>query len=93
MQRSMPADITQPTTAPDAGAGRRRVVVERLRPEIDGGRFAVKRTVGESVVVTADLFADGHDVLAGVLKYRRIPPVIAGVPAAAAGAPPPDSAP
>jgi starch synthase (maltosyl-transferring) len=48
----------------------RRVIVERMRPEIDDGRFPIKRTVGESVSVTVDLFADGHDLLAGVLKYR-----------------------
>ena len=48
-----------------------RVVVERVRPEIDAGRFPIKRTVGESVSVTVDAFADGHDLLAGVLKYRR----------------------
>jgi starch synthase (maltosyl-transferring) len=46
-----------------------RVVVEHVRPEIDGGRFPIKRTPGESVVVTADVFADGHDLLDGVLKY------------------------
>jgi len=45
-------------------------VVERLQPEIDGGRFAVKRTVGESVSITVDVFADGHDLVSGVLKYR-----------------------
>jgi starch synthase (maltosyl-transferring) len=45
-----------------------RVVVEHVRPEIDGGRFPIKRTPGESVVVTADVFADGHDLLDGVLK-------------------------
>jgi len=50
-------------------------VVERLQPEIDGGRFAVKRTVGESVSITVDVFADGHDLVAGVLKYR-----LAGAP-------------
>jgi len=48
-----------------------RVVVERVRPEIDGGRFPIKRTPGEVVIVTADAFADGHDLLAGVLKYRE----------------------
>jgi starch synthase (maltosyl-transferring) len=47
-----------------------RVVVEHVQPEIDAGRFPVKRVVGEPVVVTADAFADGHDLLAGVLKYR-----------------------
>ena len=60
--------------------GRSRVVIERLQPQIDGGRFPIKRTVGEQVSVTVDMFADGHDLLAGVLKYRRVP---AGRPAAA----------
>jgi len=59
----------------DAGpiANPRRVVVERLWPEIDGGRFPVKRTVGELVSVSVDMFADGHDVLSGILKYRCLP--------------------
>ena len=47
-----------------------RVVVERVQPEIDGGRFPIKRAVGESVTIVVDAFADGHDLLAGVLKYR-----------------------
>jgi starch synthase (maltosyl-transferring) len=54
-------------------ADARRLIVERLQPEIDGGRFPIKRTVGESVSVTVDLFADGHDRIAGVLKYRHVP--------------------
>jgi starch synthase (maltosyl-transferring) len=48
-----------------------RVVIERVTPEIDCGRFAIKRTVGEIVEVEADIFADGHEALAGVLLYRR----------------------
>ncbi len=48
-----------------------RVVIEGVTPEIDGGGFAIKRTVGETVEVEADIFADGHDALAGVLLYRR----------------------
>jgi starch synthase (maltosyl-transferring) len=48
-----------------------RVVIEGVEPEIDGGQFPVKRTVGEEVVVGADVFADGHDQLAAVLRYRR----------------------
>ena len=47
------------------------MVIERLQPQIDDGRFPIKRTVGEAVFATADVFADGHDRLAGVLKYRR----------------------
>jgi len=53
--------------------GRRRVVIERVWPEIDAGRFPIKRTVGEHVTVSADVFADGHGLLAGVLKYRHLP--------------------
>lgn len=50
--------------------GRRRVVISGVVPEIEGGRFAIKRTAGETVAVEADIFADGHDVLACVLRYR-----------------------
>ncbi|HEX9879923.1 MAG TPA: alpha-1,4-glucan--maltose-1-phosphate maltosyltransferase, partial [Candidatus Binatia bacterium] len=50
--------------------GRVRVMIEGVKPEIDGGRFAIKRVVGEKVVVEADLFCDGHDSVAGVLLYR-----------------------
>jgi len=40
-------------------------------PEIDGGRFPAKRVVGETVTVEADVFADGHDTLAAVLRFRH----------------------
>ena len=55
----------------DPHAGRRRVVVEQVLPEVDGGRFAIKRTIGERVDVTAHVHADGHDVLAVRLRYRH----------------------
>src|SRR5918996_2739814 len=51
----------------------RRVIVERIRPSIDNGRWPVKRTVGEPVQVGADIFADGHDVIAAVLRDRPRP--------------------
>lgn len=53
--------------------GRKRVVIENVKPEIDGGRFPIKRVIGEKVAVTADIFADGHDaVWANVLyKYQN----------------------
>ena len=50
--------------------GRQRVVIDRVRPEIDGGRFAIKRTVGEKVTVDADVVTDGHDALGCLLLYR-----------------------
>ena len=53
---------------------RRRVVIERVEPAIDCGRFPVKRTPGEPLVVEADLFADGHSALAAVLRHRRVSP-------------------
>ena len=49
----------------------RRVVIERVRPDVDDGRFPIKRTTGERVVVTADVFADGHDTVAAALLHRR----------------------
>ncbi|MGH7546007.1 MAG: maltotransferase domain-containing protein, partial [Gemmatimonadota bacterium] len=49
----------------------RRVVIEGVAPEVDAGRFPVKRIAGERVVVEADIFADGHDALACVLRHRR----------------------
>src|ERR671924_984871 len=73
--------VTRPkrqTTAPSAQAPSldpsllRRVVVENVRPQVDCGRFPIKRTVGEAVRVTADIHADGHDFLAAVLLYRRV---------------------
>ncbi len=51
--------------------GRRRVVVEGVTPEIDCGRFPIKRITGDTVTVEADVFADGHDVVTGVLAWRR----------------------
>ncbi len=47
-----------------------RAVIENVRPQVDGGRFPIKRTVGERVVVTASIFADGHDAIAAVVRYR-----------------------
>ncbi len=48
----------------------RRVVIENVQPQVDCGRFPIKRTIGDRVVVTADIFADGHDILYAVLRHR-----------------------
>ena len=45
-------------------------VIENLRPLIDGGRYPIKRVVDEDLVVEADVFKDGHDVVAAALKWR-----------------------
>jgi starch synthase (maltosyl-transferring) len=47
--------------------------IEDVYPLIDGGRFAVKRVVGESIEVWADIYRDGHDVVAATLVWRREP--------------------
>ena len=49
----------------------RRVIIESVQPEIDGGRFPIKRATGENVDVEADIFTDGHDVIAALLLSRR----------------------
>jgi starch synthase (maltosyl-transferring) len=51
--------------------GRSRVIIERVRPEVDGGRFPIKRTVGELVIVETDVFADGHDIVRCLLLHRQ----------------------
>lgn len=51
--------------------GRIRVVIEGVKPEVDGGRFPIKRIVGEHVVVEADIFVDGQDLLSASLLYRQ----------------------
>ncbi|GMV68418.1 MAG: alpha-1,4-glucan:maltose-1-phosphate maltosyltransferase [Pseudomonadota bacterium] len=50
--------------------GRRRVVIERVRPEVDAGRFAIKRAIGERVEVSAAIFCDGHDHISAAVRYR-----------------------
>ncbi|HUR86270.1 MAG TPA: alpha-1,4-glucan--maltose-1-phosphate maltosyltransferase [Solirubrobacteraceae bacterium] len=45
-----------------------RIQIVAPAPMIDCGRYPCKRTIGESVAVSADIFADGHDVLRAVVK-------------------------
>jgi starch synthase (maltosyl-transferring) len=49
----------------------RRVLIEHVRPSVDGGRYPVKRTAGEALEVRGNVFCDGHDTLAVVLRHRR----------------------
>jgi starch synthase (maltosyl-transferring) len=41
-----------------------------VAPQVDAGRFAIKRTTGERVEVSADIFTDGHDRITAVLHFR-----------------------
>src|SRR6185503_20248756 len=49
---------------------RRRVVIANVTPQVDGGRYAVKRVIGDTVLVEADVYAEGHDELTVLLMYR-----------------------
>src|SRR5437899_5682296 len=46
------------------------VVIENVQPLIDGGEYPVKRIVGEDLAAAADIFKDGHVVVAAILKWR-----------------------
>ena len=48
------------------------VVIENLSPLVDGGRYPIKRVVREDLEVEADIFKDGHDVVAASLRWRRL---------------------
>jgi len=47
------------------------VAIEAVSPEVEAGRFPAKRSLGERVAVEADVFADGHDAVACVIRYRH----------------------
>jgi starch synthase (maltosyl-transferring) len=47
-----------------------RIQIQRVTPQVDCGRYAVKRTVGERVDVTARIFRDGHELLGAAVRYK-----------------------
>jgi len=65
------AQYAAPRASLEVDNGLRPVVIENVKPQVDHGRFAIKRTPGETVVVEADVFADGHDQLRCLLRHRR----------------------
>jgi starch synthase (maltosyl-transferring) len=68
VSRASPADSVLPIGLDD---GRARVIIESVTPSVDGGRFPAKRVLGDVVAVEAACFADGHDVVACRLEWRR----------------------
>ncbi len=48
------------------------IIIENVYPEINGGRYAIKREVGDRLEVSADIFKEGHDIIAGVLRYKAM---------------------
>lgn len=50
--------------------GQLRVIIENIQPQVDGGLYPAKRTVGERVEVTAHIFGDGHDHIRAEVLYK-----------------------
>jgi starch synthase (maltosyl-transferring) len=48
-----------------------QLVIENVTPKLDGGRYPIKRVIGNVIEVSADIFKDGHDLIAARLVYRR----------------------
>jgi len=48
-----------------------QLVIENVTPKLDGGRYPIKRVIGNVIEVSADIFKDGHDLIAARLLYRR----------------------
>jgi len=73
--QTVPAAPAQLSGEPASGelGTRRSIVIERVQPELDGGRHPVKRVVGDQLLVTADIFAHGHGLLAAALLLRLEP--------------------
>ena len=51
--------------------GRKRVVIEEVSPQVNGGRYPAKKILGDHVTVNAAIFSDGHDHVAARLLYRH----------------------
>ena len=71
--RSQPvADRTRRTGRLAEALKAPRVAIEHVTPCIDGGAFAIKRVIGQSITVEADVFTDGHDVVAAELLWKAV---------------------
>nr|WP_315154136.1 alpha-1,4-glucan--maltose-1-phosphate maltosyltransferase [uncultured Flavobacterium sp.] len=48
-----------------------RIIIENVLPQLNSGSFAIKRIVGQKVIVTAEVFSDGHDVVESCVKFKH----------------------
>lgn len=67
---SQPIKLPRPDKLAGNPAKQPRIVIDNVAPSVDAGRFAAKRVIGESVTMEADVFTDGHDMLAVELLWR-----------------------
>ena len=49
-----------------------RIAIDNISPAVDGGRFAAKRVIGQAVAIEADVFTDGHELLAVEALWRAV---------------------
>ncbi len=49
----------------------KRVIIENILPQLDNGAFFIKRIVGQSVKVSADIISDGHDVMQAIIQFKH----------------------
>jgi starch synthase (maltosyl-transferring) len=47
-----------------------RIQIQEVSPQVDCGRYPVKRTVGERVDVSARIFRDGHETLGATVRHK-----------------------
>ncbi|MFM9840808.1 MAG: alpha-1,4-glucan--maltose-1-phosphate maltosyltransferase [Cyclobacteriaceae bacterium] len=52
--------------------GKSRVIIENVQPVVDGGLYPAKRTIGETVQVSASIFGDGHDHIRASVLYKKV---------------------
>jgi starch synthase (maltosyl-transferring) len=81
MERSpdVAAAVTTPAAASNEatpalwdGLASRPIIIQEVAPQVDDGRYPVKREVGDLLEVSATIFRDGHDKLCAVLLWRRL---------------------
>jgi starch synthase (maltosyl-transferring) len=69
-RRNEPVKMPRPKVSAAALAAMPRIVIDNIVPSIDGGRFAAKRIIGQTVTIEADVFIDGHDMIVVELLWR-----------------------
>lgn len=70
LHTSIPVPKAAPAELPGLAPRFATVTIENVEPLVDGGRYPIKRAVGEDLAVEADVYMAGHDVVAAVLKWR-----------------------
>ena len=57
----------------DLRSATQKLVIEHVQPALDGGSYAVKHVLGDVCRVSADIYRDGHDLLAARVKLSAAP--------------------